>query len=434
MAILRLSGPETEAIARKLLARWPQPRRATLTEVRDLGGKVLDEALVLWFPGPGSFTGEDVLEVHTHGGRLIPGRVLEAFVHAGARPAEPGEFSRRAFLSGRLGLDQAEALNDLIHAENEAFADQALRQMQGGLKAKIEGLREKLLDFSALLEANLDFPEDDIPGLERESLLEDLGAIQAILEELAASYQRGRVLRSGIPVVLMGRPNVGKSSLLNAFLKEERAIVTSEAGTTRDVLEESFRSRGYLYRFLDTAGLRSTPSLAETQGIERAKKAAEAAQVRFLVTVSGEPFEVGESELFPKLDPERDILLRNKADLVPEDQDAFRDSLPELPCFWVSALEARGFEAVLDELHERAKHWAGDGGEEWIVTQVRHRDALKRGAESLDRFRRAIRDEIPYDVSLVELYAATDSLGQIVGAVGVEDILDRVFEKFCIGK
>ena len=436
VAILRLSGPKTQEIGSKLISKWPKPRQAALREICSLQSERLDEALVLWFPGPKSFTGEDTLEIHTHGGSLIPGRVLRAFLEAGARMAEPGEFSRRAFLNGRLGLDQAEALNDLIHAENEGFANQALHQMQGGLKRKIEGLREQLLDLSALLEANLDFPEDDIPGLERNTLLRDISKIEDSLSQLAESYERGRILRKGLSVALTGRPNVGKSSLLNAFLKEDRAIVTSEAGTTRDVLEESFRFKGNRYRFLDTAGLRDTPSLAEAEGINRAKAASSEAEIRLIVTVSGEPIE-NSFELFQPLDPKRDFLIRNKSDLVSSEKDTLDDTFQGIPVYWVSAIHADGLDQLLSGLHQKTQSLLGESRascEDLIVTNVRHRDALKRGSEALKRFVKALRDEIPYDVSLVELYSATDALGTIIGAVGVEDILDRVFEKFCIGK
>lgn len=425
VAVVRVSGSAARTVCSGLVDPWPRARRAALRTVRNAEGQPLDEALVLWMPGPRSFTGEDTVELHTHGGRVVPGRVLEALVAAGARLAEPGEFSRRAFLSGRMSLEQAEAMNDLIHAEGEAFARVALDMLRGSLRSRVEAARDELLDLSALLEANLDFPEEDVPELDRDRILADLDRLRGGLEVLALSYQRGRLLREGPRVVLSGRPNVGKSSLLNALLKQDRAIVTNEPGTTRDVLEEGLTFQGVRYRLTDTAGLRQAPGLAESAGIERAKAAAAAADVRILVREAGE--DVGAEEL----DPGRDLVAISKV-------DADRGQAPEVPegvrVVATSAVTGEGIEELMTAVHALAAARLPRPGEDVVVTNLRHRDALARAGECLGAFRQALVEEIPYDVALVELAAATHALGSILGVVGVEDVLDRIFERFCIGK
>jgi tRNA modification GTPase len=425
VAVVRVSGRQVREICSGLVDPWPRPRRASLRTLRSAEGKPLDEALVLWMPGPGSFTGEDTIEFHTHGGRVVPGRVLEALVARGARLAEPGEFSRRAFLSGRMSLEQAEAMNDLIHAEGEAFAQVALDALRGSLRTRVEAARDELLDLSALLEANLDFPEEDVPELDRGGILADLDRLREGLEVLATSYQRGRLLREGPRVVLSGRPNAGKSSLLNALLKQDRAIVTDEPGTTRDVLEEGLTFRGVRYRITDTAGLRQAPGLAEGAGVERAIAAAAEADVRLLVREAGE--ELGVEEV----DPVRDLVVLSKVDQGSRKPPDVPDGVRVVP---TSALTGEGIEELMEAIHELAATRLPRPGEDVVVTNLRHRDALARAGERLEAFRRALVDEIPYDVALVELSAATHALGSILGVVGVEDVLDRIFERFCIGK
>lgn len=425
VAVVRVSGRRARQVSASLVAPWPRPRQAALRTLRDPDGRPLDEALVLWMPGPRSFTGEDTVELHTHGGRVVPGRVLEALLAGGARLAEPGEFSRRAFLSGRMSLEQAEAMNDLIHAEGEAFAQVALDTLRGSLQARVVAARDELLDLSALLEANLDFPEEDVPELDRGAILADLDRLRDGLEVLAASYQRGRLLREGPRVVLTGRPNVGKSSLLNALLKSDRAIVTDEPGTTRDVLEEGVHFRGVRYRLTDTAGLRHAPGLAEEAGIARALAAAAAADVRLLVRELGE--ELGDEAL----DPARDVVVVSKVD-----RGTWRPpAAPEgVRVVGTSAVTGEGIEELMEAVHDLAAARLPRPGEDVVVTNLRHRDALARAGERMRAFRQALVDEVPYDVALVELAAATHALGSILGVVGVEDVLDRIFERFCIGK
>lgn len=425
VAVVRVTGPGAREACAHLVSPWPRPRRAALRTLRGSRGQPLDEALVLWMPGPRSFTGEDTVELHTHGGRVTPGRVLAALLERGVRLAEPGEFSRRAFLSGRMGLEQAEAMNDLIHAEGEAFAQVALDTLRGSLRARVETARDQLLDLTALLEANLDFPEEDVPELDRERILIDLERLRGGLTMLEESYQRGRLLREGTRVVLSGRPNVGKSSLLNALLAADRAIVTEEPGTTRDVLEEGLTFRGVHYRLMDTAGLREAPGLAEGAGIERARAAAASADVRLLVREAGE--ELGVEEL----DPGRDLVVLSKVDRGGRVGPPVPAGVRVVP---TSARTGEGVEALMEAVHALASARLPRPGEDVVVTSLRHRDALARAGEHLADFREALSEEIPYDVALVELSAATHALGSILGVVGVEDVLDRIFERFCIGK
>lgn len=431
VAVLRVSGRDARAIAGRLVCPWPAPREVALRKVRTPAGSELDQALVLWMPGPRSFTGEDVVELHTHGGLVTPRRVQEALVAAGARPAEPGEFTRRAFLAGRLGLDQAEAIHDLVSAEDDAFADEALRQMHGSLRRRVEELRGTLVALAARVEAVLDFPEEDVPDLAEGEVAGMLGELRAALREMVASYRRGRILREGPSVVLFGRPNVGKSSLMNALLGTDRALVTPEAGTTRDVLEEGLEHRGRRLRLVDTAGLRGTESEAERLGIERAGRAAEEADVRVLVSEAYLPLEEEEIGWLGSGVPARTVLVRNKRD---------RGSVPPggvpggIPVVETVATEGEGLEALLDHIHGVATREVGPAKRGVTLTNVRHRDALRRAGEALERFQGALAEGLPPDVSLVELYEARDSLAAVIGAVGTEDVLDVVFSRFCIGK
>lgn len=437
VAVLRLSGPRARELGTSLTGRLPPPRRASLRDLRGASGGHLDRALVLFFPGPDSFTGEDLVELHTHGGQVVPGRVLAALVDQGARLAAPGEFSRRALLAGKLTLEQAEAMNDLVHAQDEAFAQVALEQLRGALRGKVEGFRARLIDVAALLEAGLDHPEEDLPELDPEAVLEELAGLGAELDQLTGSFARGRLLRQGQAVALVGAPNVGKSSLMNALLREERALVTPEAGTTRDVLEEGLGYGGVRYRLQDTAGLRATPSLAEAAGVARARRVAEEAGVRVIVTVSGEPLGACLDEL-GGLDPGRDVLVRNKADLVPPERDRELPAgalLDGVPVHWTSAPGGQGLEALMATVHHRASRLhprVGPG--EVVVTTLRHQEALRAATGCLRSMIRLLRAGDPLDVALVELYAASGHLGAILGVVGVEDVLDRIFERFCLGK
>lgn len=433
VAVIRVSGPGTRALCEPLVGAWPRPRRASLRRLRDPRGEALDESLVLWFPGPASFTGEDMLELHTHGGRLVPRRVLEALVACGVRLAEPGEFSRRALYSGKASLDQLEAVQELVTAEDEGQAAAALYQVQGGLRRRIRGLREALVDLAALFEANLDHPEEDLPELDTGALLADLEGIRSEVAGLAASYERTRLQREGVRVALLGRPNAGKSSLLNALLREERAIVTPEAGTTRDVVEETLVYQGRRFLLLDTAGLRETASLAEAEGVNRARQVARGADLRVLVVPSTDP----SPDLGGLGIPEVDLLVWSKLDLLgdasPPPPPLEDGSFPVV--VGTAALRDQGIAELLEVLGELAESRSPPRAPgEVLVTNLRHREALEQAAGALEACSEALLGGLPWDLAVTDLYRAIEALGGITGAVVTEDVLDRIFQRFCLGK
>jgi tRNA modification GTPase len=373
-----------------------------------------------------------MLELHTHGGERAPARVLQALLALGLRLAKPGEFSRRALLQGKQSLDGLEAIDTLISAQDEVQARASLYHIQGGLRRCIEGLREQLLDLTALLEANLDHPEEDLPELDLGSVLGSLAEIQERVERLAGSYSRYQRQREGVRVVLVGHPNVGKSSLLNGLLGEERAIVTAEPGTTRDLLEEVVNYRGMRFLLTDTAGLRSATSEAEAQGVARARAALERAHICLLVQEAGDPHSQEELSRELGLTGGVDLLVRSKADLLAPE---FRPLSGELEEVWTSVPAHEGLDTLMEALHARALEQSlGPEEEPLVVTNLRHREALEQAREELARLHQGLEQGLPWDVAMVDLYQAMDSLGRITGAVYSEEILDRIFERFCLGK
>lgn len=439
VAVVRLSGPQALPGLRRLTAKDdPPPRVARLERLRDpLDGRTLDHALVLSFPGPASFTGEDVVELHLHGGPAVVQAVLAALGReAGLRPAEAGEFTRRAFDNDKLDLSEVEGLADLITAETEAQRRQALRQMEGALSELVESWRERLLQAGALAEATIDFSDEDLPT----DLSDRLNAlVRAVDGQIARHVQDqglGERLRHGFQVVILGPPNAGKSSLLNALVRREAAIVTSSAGTTRDVIEVHLDLDGYPVTLADTAGLRSLeegePAPAsgevEREGMRRARGRAEAADLLMAV------FDLGG---LPDMDPEilallddRATVVLNKCDLHPKTAPELPPALSARPIFMISAKEGTGLEGLLSHLRGEVMRRFAGSGEAPVITRARHRRALEDCRAALARMRTA---DLP-ELTAEDLRAALAALERITGRSDVEDILGRIFQEFCIGK
>ncbi len=447
VAVIRISGPGAGA-ALDQIAGSPRPasRQAALRVLRDpRDGRHLDQALVLWFPGPGSFTGEDCAELQGHGGRAVLSRVLDALgTLPGCRPAEPGEFTRRAVLNGKLDLTRAEGLLDLIDAETEAQRRQALAQADGALHRRVDDWHGRLLRLLAHGEAEIDFPDEgDAP----EAVFSEMAVrLQSLIEEMSALLtdpRQGERLREGVSIAILGAPNAGKSTLLNALAQRDVAIVADEAGTTRDVLEVPLSLSGVPVRFADTAGLRETAHAIEREGMRRALEQARRADLRFLVVDAAAP-------ALDRLDPleiagpnvpwrSTDYLILNKIDQAPAGRaEAVRRGLaPAKPTrvFALSAKTGDGFEPMLRQLSEDVSQWMpqGDGPS---LTRDRHRHNLEDCLDHLGRARdaaRAMADMAP-ELVAEDLRLAMRALGRITGAVDVEDILDVVFRDFCIGK
>jgi tRNA modification GTPase len=428
VAVIRVSGPRARVALETMAGGVPEPRRARLTRLRDRpGGDVLDEALALWFPAPHSETGEDVVELQVHGGQAVIAAVLSALGRIdGLRPAEPGEFTRRAFENGRLDLTAVEGLADLIFAETEAQRRQAYRQLAGTLGQRVENWRSRLIEAQALVEAGIDFSDQgDVPD---KLLAPALAAARALREEIAAALaddKRGERLRDGLVVAIAGPPNAGKSSLLNRLARRDVAIVTPHAGTTRDVIEVHLDLEGYPVTLLDTAGIRDTQDPVEVEGVRRARERAGSADLVLWVTDATEDAvsrDRGEGTAIT-------WQVRNKIDLA--GQDLKSSPCPSGLVFPISALTGAGLAELIAGLTRFASATLA-GGEASLVTRERHRSALRKVVEALDRGlgEGAGREDIVAE----ELRLAARELGRLTGRVDVEDVLDVIFRDFCIGK
>lgn len=420
IAVIRLSGPEAGAALSALSGRLPEPRRASLRAMRDpRGGGLIDRGVALWLPGPASQTGEDMAELHLHGGRAVMTAALDALLSLpGLRAAEPGEFVRRAFLNGRLDLAEAEGLADLLAAETEAQRRQAVRQSEGALSALIDGWREALLNAMALVEAGIDFSdEDDVP---REARAAARSGAEALAGEIAAALRdtRAERLREGFSVAILGQPNVGKSSLLNALARREVAIVTDAPGTTRDVLEVHLDLGGLPVTLADTAGLRDAEDAAEQEGVRRARARAEVSDLALWIDDASAPVEP------PALPGVALWRVANKIDVAP-DGGADADHR-------ISARTGEGLDGLVAAL-ARAGRDALGAGEHVGLTRARHRDALAAVAGELDAALGRW-DGLPDELLAEHLRRAATELGRITGKVGVEDVLGKIFSEFCIGK
>jgi tRNA modification GTPase len=410
IAVIRISGPRAGDALRALAGRLPKPRHATRAKFRTKG-EALDDGLALWFPAPASFSGEDMAELHLHGGRATVAAALAALsAMDGLRLAEPGEFTRRAFDNGKLDLTAVEGLADLVAAETEAQRRQALRQLEGALSALYEGWRAELLRILAWAEAELDFPDEkpNVHGM-NDKIRGILSRIILHLED----HRRGERLRDGIQIAILGPPNVGKSSLLNALARREAAIVAATAGTTRDVIEVHLDLAGYPVTLADTAGLREAASDIEAEGMRRALARAESADIKLVLFEAGKP--VGAAS---KLLDDRAIRVFNKIDLA-------RARGP----FAISVKTGEGLDELIAEVTRRVGTLAelGDGP---ALTRARHREALVECRAALERALAAAQPELAAE----DLRLAVRALGRITGRVGVEDVLDVIFRDFCIGK
>ncbi|MCZ6818220.1 MAG: tRNA uridine-5-carboxymethylaminomethyl(34) synthesis GTPase MnmE [Calditrichaeota bacterium] len=413
------------------------------TENPTISASILDEVIVVVFRAPNSFTCEDVVEISCHGGQYLAHRILELLLHNGTRMAEPGEFTQRAFLNGRLDLSQAEAVADLISARTEASLKSALAQFQGALSARVKKIRSTLLDLCSLLELELDFAEEDLEFANKEEVAVRLQQTRDEIQSFLATYDRGKILREGAKLVIVGKPNVGKSSLMNALLKEERAIVTDLPGTTRDVLEEQLDIRGVLFRVVDTAGLRTTSDAVEKEGVLRAyQQVRDAEIVLFLFDGSCELDRDDRSLIDEVFKSRKDdsragiVVAINKVDLpgkLSEAEVGQRVGVSDV--LQISATLHLGFESLETKLLEKALGPETSlNSSDAMVTNIRQKLALEWGIQALDRALASVRKGLSGEFVAVDLKEALNALGEIIGEVTTEDILGNIFSKFCIGK
>ena len=393
---------------------------------------LLDEALVVYMKAPRSFTAEDVVEIQSHGGPLVLGMVCKACIESGARIAEPGEFTKRAFLNGRLDLSQAEAVLDTIRARSSAGLNIAQRQLRGDLARGVEQARTSLLMVLAHVEAGIDFVDEDISFLQRDEFVRIVGQACAVVQNLESTAQEGRILREGARVVILGRPNVGKSSLLNRLLREERAIVTAIPGTTRDVIEESIDLDGVMIRLFDTAGVRKTDDVVEQEGIKRTHAAQHEADLLLVVVDGSVPLTSDDYELLSAVKDRKHVVVQNKTDLAKTVETDI--ALADHPTYAVSAKTGVGVETVKAVLRAQLVSGGFDAVDGVTVTNVRHRDALRRARESLGQALESVRCGMPGELVSIDVRAAADALGEITGVITTDEILERIFSEFCIGK
>jgi tRNA modification GTPase len=446
VAIIRISGPHAETIARQVF-RLSRPRETLQSHhfylghlVDSITGHLFDQALLVTMRAPQSYTGENVVELHCHGGNFLSHRVLEIVLRHGARLAAPGEFTKRAFLNNRLDLSQAEAVQDLIQATTTQGLNLAWEQLSGRLSDACTVLRERLVGLTAYVEAFIDFPEEDLPERTQQELSAEMSALATDIAALASTFTQGKVYREGCRTAIVGKPNVGKSSLLNLLSGTERAIVTPVPGTTRDILEETVVLQGIPLVIWDTAGLRETSDTVERIGVERAKAGLAAAELVLAVFDASKPLEVEDEFVFSAIQQKRMIPILNKVDLpVAVSSLDLQVRLNTPSPVLLSTKTGVGF----DELGRRVRQvlFAGEPtlkekatSPGAIVTRVRHRDALLKAERGLLQARQNLRAGVPLDLVAVDLRTALDHIGEITGHVSNEDILDRIFRDFCIGK
>lgn len=435
IAVIRLSGPDAIALTAGLF------KGKDLTGVPGYtihfgklaeGDRVLDEVLVSVFRAPHSYTGEDSVEISCHGSPLIATEILKAFIRAGARPAVAGEFTRRAFLNGKLDLTQAEAVADLIHSESESARMTALHQMRGGFSKELVHLRDQLIGFASLVELELDFSEEDVEFAKRDELRSMVKALLSHIGPLIDSFDRGNVIRNGVRTVIAGKPNAGKSTLLNALLQEEKAIVSDIPGTTRDVIEDVVHLGGLILRFLDTAGLRETSDPIEAIGVSRTVEQMKIASlILYLVDLTKLRQPDAEVELEKARSYGIPVLpIGNKSDAVAE---SVIHDLESKGFICISAKRGEGLEKLRERILELFGNMAVRPGET-VVTNARHYSGLIQTREALERVLSALDQHIPGDLLAQDLRLALHHLGELTGSISTEDLLEQIFSRFCIGK
>lgn len=442
LAVIRISGSEALTILERVSddgGELPLPRRATLRRVRDPDtGELLDRCLVTVFPGPESYTGEDVVEICGHGGFLSSRLLVDACLRAGARQAEPGEFTRRAYLNGKMDLVQAEAVMDLVEGRNQGIRRAALQQLDRGLSRRVAELREELVGLEALLTHHLDFPDEDEPPVSLETIVERAGGVADALRGLAETAPEGELLREGATTVLAGRPNSGKSSLFNSLLGRERAIVTEVPGTTRDALEAVVSLGGFPFRLVDTAGLRESDDRVERLGIEVAHRfLGEADVILFCVPAGREPSR--EEERFLERSGAIPVVLVrtmwDRLEASAAEADGAVGSEGDWPSISTSALTGRGLPELRKLLPELVyRGLASVEGEVPVVTRQRQARGVRRALEEVDAFASALETDVPAEVASAHLRSAESALEEVLGVISGDDVLDRVFGEFCIGK
>jgi tRNA modification GTPase len=442
IGIVRVSGSSAESIARKLFKPKKGQSRFISHQfhygeiVDNHSGKAVDEVLIVLMKSPKTYTREDIVEIHCHGGYLVLQKILELVLREGARMAQPGEFTRRAFINGRIDLTQAEAVIDLIKARTEASLEIANQQLRGWLHKKLAELKVKLVENLALIEAHIDFPEEELQPIVFGDLGRDLKSAVQQLEEWISSYEEGKIFREGISCAIAGKTNVGKSSLLNVLLKEERAIVTPIPGTTRDVIEEILNIHGVPVRLMDTAGLRKPADSIEREGVRRAKERVADSDLVLLMLDGSQELDADDVEIFGETEGKKRVVVVNKGDLprrisLEEVGKRFKDE----PVVSISALNSEGIDDLKKTIYNSLLHRdLRVTSEHLVVANIRHKTALSRLRNDLLNALKGLEEGTSLEFIAFEFRSALGALGELVGETATEEVLDRIFEQFCIGK
>lgn len=397
--------------------------------------EVIDEVLVSYMKAPYTYTREDVVEINCHGGTIPVRRILEAVLKSGARLADPGEFTKRAFLNGRIDLSQAEAVIDMIRSKTDRSMDAALKQLEGRLSQKLREVKDKLIDIMSHIEASIDFPEDDVDDVLYGKLKNDCLEITDILDDMIKSSDVGKILREGLNTVIIGRPNVGKSSLLNALLEENRAIVTDIPGTTRDIIQEYLNIKGIPINIIDTAGIRQTSDEVEKVGVERAKEYLNRADLVMFILDSSESLNSEDIEIFKLIKDKKCIILINKVDLPNRlDREKLMEYSGDKIIVDISVKTGMGINTLKDEIYDLVYGGEVVYSSEVMVTNIRHKDLLIKARSSLVNAIDALTQNIPLDLVSIDIRDCVDRIGEITGETVQEDIINRIFSQFCIGK
>jgi tRNA modification GTPase len=465
IGVVRLAGPEARSIALPMLRlkHELEPGRAVFGELVEPPGsdadpdgadassrtgvsapdeQRIDEVVVTYFAKPHSYTTDDIIEISAHGSPVVLRHVVELAMTRGARLAEPGEFTMRAFLSGRIDLTQAEAVRDLIESQTLYQAKVAAQQLEGALSRRLQPVKQKLVELIAVLEAGIDFAEDDVSVLPSEQILERIGSVRAPLQELATSFAYGKIVHEGLTLAIVGRPNVGKSSLFNRLVERERAIVTATPGTTRDLVTETVSLGGIPVRLVDTAGIRRALDEAESMGIQKSLEALADADLVLLVLDASQPASAEDSELLRQMEQRAAIIVENKVDIAPPPSPTAKDDSPgaaragatQAATVRTSAVTGDGIPELRKVILGHVSGESGANAESGFLTNARHQRLVQDSLSGLSAAKKAIANRIPHEMLLMDLYSALRPLDEITGATTSDDILNLIFSRFCIGK
>lgn len=437
ISVIRISGPDSVAIADKVF-RAKNKKPLTCAKSHTIhyghildGDRIVDEVLVSVMLSPNTFTREDTVEINCHGGLVVTEAVLACVIKNGAALATPGEFTKRAFLNGRLDLSQAEAVIDIINSPSSIALSTAANQLGGALSEEINKLRNTVLEVLAKINANLDYPEEDVDAYETNDLHTDLCSVQKRLEELVATADRGKLLRDGIDTVICGKPNVGKSSILNLLARESRAIVTDIAGTTRDVIEERITLGGVVLNVFDTAGIHKTEDKIESLGIDKSKEYIKKATLVLFVTDASSPLTEEDREIFSSIQNKNVIVLYNKSDLKNIESNSF---FPGVDTIAISAKTGDGLSALSEKIQEKFRLGNISATNDTVITNLRHKEALNGAITSISRAITALESCVPYDLVSIDVIDCATHLGEITGKTVSEEVVDKIFARFCLGK